>query len=44
MTRQEVRGLLDRVVSEATAPVIAQFIDEVDLSDEEIRIAEAAAR
>jgi BlaI family penicillinase repressor len=37
MTRQEVRGLLDRVVSEATAPVIAQFIDEVELSDAEIR-------
>jgi BlaI family transcriptional regulator, penicillinase repressor len=37
MTRQEVRSLFDRVVGAAASPVLAHFIDEADLSDEDIR-------
>ncbi len=37
MTRREVRSVLDRLISEACSPVLAQFIDEADLSDAEIR-------
>src|SRR5437016_853050 len=36
-TRQEVRGVFQRLISEACAPVLAQFIDEAELSDAEIR-------
>ena len=37
MTREEVRSVLDRVVGAAVSPVLAHFIDEADLSDEELR-------
>lgn len=37
MTRQEVRSVFDRVVGAAVSPVLAHFIDEADLSDEDIR-------
>ncbi len=37
MTRQEVRSVLDRVVGAAMSPVLAQFIDEAELSDDDIR-------
>lgn len=37
MTRQEVRGVLRRLADEAFSPVLAQFIDEADLSDAEIK-------
>ncbi|HEY2838172.1 MAG TPA: BlaI/MecI/CopY family transcriptional regulator [Pirellulales bacterium] len=37
LTRQEVRTVFQRLMSEAFSPVLAQFIDEADLSDEEIR-------
>ncbi|HEY4308598.1 MAG TPA: BlaI/MecI/CopY family transcriptional regulator [Pirellulales bacterium] len=37
MTRQEVRSIFQRLISEASAPVLAQFIEEAELSDEEIR-------
>jgi BlaI family transcriptional regulator, penicillinase repressor len=37
MTRQEIRGLVDRVVSGAAGAVLAHFIEEADLSDDEIR-------
>lgn len=40
MTRQEVRGVLERIVSEAVSPILAHFIDEADLSNEEIRVLE----
>jgi BlaI family penicillinase repressor len=36
-TRQEVRSVFQRLISEACAPVLAQFIDEADLSDADIR-------
>ena len=36
-TRQEVRSVFERLTSEAFSPVLAQFIDEAELSDEEIR-------
>ncbi|TWU42454.1 BlaI/MecI/CopY family transcriptional regulator [Novipirellula artificiosorum] len=36
-TRQEVRGVMDRLVTEASSPLIAHFIEEADLSDDEIR-------
>jgi BlaI family penicillinase repressor len=35
-TRQEVRSVFHRLISEACAPVLAHFIDEADLSDAEI--------
>jgi BlaI family penicillinase repressor len=37
MTRREVQSLFDRVVGAAVSPVLAHFIDEANLSDEEIR-------
>jgi BlaI family penicillinase repressor len=37
MTRQEVRTLFDRVVGAAASPVLAHFIDEANLSDDDIR-------
>ena len=37
MTRQEVRNVFQKLISEAFAPVLAQFIGEADLSDAEIR-------
>jgi len=37
MTRQEVRSVFDRVVGAAASPVLAHFIDEAELSDDEIR-------
>jgi BlaI family penicillinase repressor len=36
-TRQEVRSIFQRLISEAFSPVLAQFIEEADLSNEEIR-------
>ena len=36
MTRQEVRSVLDRLMSEAFSPVLAQFIEEAELTSEEI--------
>jgi BlaI family penicillinase repressor len=36
-TRQEVRTVFQRLISEACAPVLAQFIDEANLSDADIR-------
>jgi BlaI family transcriptional regulator, penicillinase repressor len=37
MTRQEVRSVFQRLMSEAFSPVLAQFIEEADLSDAEIK-------
>lgn len=37
MTRQEVRSVFQRLMSEAFSPVLAHFIDEADLTDEEIK-------
>jgi BlaI family penicillinase repressor len=37
VTRQEVRNVFQRLISEACSPVLAQFIDEAELSDAEIR-------
>ena len=37
MTRQEVRSVFQRLISEACSPVLAQFIEEADLTDTEIR-------
>jgi len=37
MTRQEVRSVFQRLMSEAFSPVLAQFIDEAELSDAEIK-------
>jgi BlaI family penicillinase repressor len=37
MTREEVRGVFERVVGAAVSPVLAHFIDEADLSDDDIR-------
>jgi BlaI family penicillinase repressor len=37
LTRQEVRSVFDRVVGTAMSPVLAHFIDEANLSDEEIQ-------
>ena len=37
VTREEVRSFFARVVGAAASPVLAHFIDEADLSDEEIR-------
>jgi BlaI family transcriptional regulator, penicillinase repressor len=36
-TRQEVRSVLQRLISEACSPVLAHFIDEAELTDDEIR-------
>lgn len=37
MIRQEVRSVFDRVMGEMVSPVLAHFIDEADLTDDEIR-------
>lgn len=37
MTRKEMRGVFSRVMGTALSPVLAHFIEEADLSDEEIR-------
>ena len=37
MVRQEVRSVFKRIVNEALSPVLAHFIEEAELSDEEIR-------
>lgn len=37
LTRQEVQNVFERVVGAAVSPVLAHFIDEANLSDEEIR-------
>ena len=37
MTRQEVRSIFQRLASQALKPVLAHFIEEAELSDEEIR-------
>ncbi|HEY1600936.1 MAG TPA: BlaI/MecI/CopY family transcriptional regulator [Pirellulales bacterium] len=37
MTRREVRNVFQRLISAACSPVLAQFIDEADLSEAEIR-------
>jgi BlaI family penicillinase repressor len=37
MTRQEVRSVFQRLISEASSPVLAQFIEEADLTDAEIK-------
>lgn len=37
MTRKEVRGVFSRVMGAALSPVLAHFIEEADLSEEEIR-------
>ena len=36
LCRQEVRSVFDRIARGALSPVLAHFIDEADLSDEEI--------
>ncbi len=36
ITRDEVRTLFDRIMSQALSPVLAHFIEEAELSDEEI--------
>jgi len=36
MTRHEIRGVFSRVMSAALSPVLANFIEEADLSDQEI--------
>lgn len=37
MTRQEVRSVIDRVVGAAVSPVLAHFINEAELSEEDIQ-------
>lgn len=37
LTRKEVRSVFDRIARGALSPVLAQFIDEADLSEDEIR-------
>lgn len=37
MTRHEVRGIFQRLADEAFSPVLAQFIDEADLNEDEIK-------
>ena len=37
MTRQEVQGLVERIRGVAVSPVLAHFISEAPLSDEEIQ-------
>ncbi len=37
MTRQEVQSVFQRIMSEAFSPVLAHFIDEAELSDDEIK-------
>lgn len=35
-TRQEVRGVLGRVVSQTLSPLLCAFVDEADLTDDDI--------
>ncbi len=37
LTRHEVRSVFQRLISEACSPVLAQFIDEANLTEAEIR-------
>ncbi len=37
VTRQEVRSVFERVVGAAVSPVLAHFIDEAELSEEDIQ-------
>ena len=37
MTREEVRSVFERVVGAAVSPVLAHFIDEADLTADDIR-------
>jgi BlaI family transcriptional regulator, penicillinase repressor len=37
MTRQEVRSVFQRLISEAVSPVLAQFIEEAELTEAEIK-------
>ena len=37
MTRTEVRNVFQRLMSEASSPILAQFIEEADLSDADIK-------
>ena len=37
MTRREVRSIFQRLASETIKPVLAHFIEEAELSDDEIR-------
>lgn len=37
VTRQEVRGILQRLADDAFSTVVAQFIDEAELTDAEIK-------
>jgi BlaI family penicillinase repressor len=37
MTRQEVRSVIERVVGAAVSPVLAHFIEEAELTEEDIR-------
>ena len=37
LSREEVRSVFHRIMSEAFSPVLAHFIEEADLSDDEIR-------
>ena len=36
LTREEVRGLFQRIVGQAVSPVLAHFIEEAELTQEEI--------
>lgn len=36
-TRQEVQSVMGRLVGAASSPILAHFIDEVELTDDEIR-------
>jgi BlaI family penicillinase repressor len=37
MTRDEVRNVFEKLASEACSPILAQFIEEADLSDADIK-------
>jgi BlaI family penicillinase repressor len=37
VTREEVRGLFSRIVGEAVSPVLAHFIEQADLTSDEIK-------
>ena len=37
MTRTEVRNVFQRLMSEASSPILAQFIEEANLSDADIK-------
>jgi BlaI family transcriptional regulator, penicillinase repressor len=36
LTRSEVRSVFERLASEASSPIVAQFIEEADLSDADV--------